>query len=40
MSIGFVGLFQPTPPPTIEEVLASIVVAFTVDTVLYGLEWR
>ncbi len=39
------GLFQLTPPPIIEEVLASIVVAsivvaFTVDTVLYGLEWR
>jgi hypothetical protein len=36
------GLFQLTPPPIIEEVLASIAEAFTVVaiTVVYVLEWR
>jgi len=39
---GLLGLFQLTPPPIIEEVLASIAEAFTVVaiTVVYVLEWR
>jgi hypothetical protein len=36
------GLFQLTPPPIIEEVLASIAEAFTgvAFTAVYAPEWR
>jgi len=39
---GLLGLFQLTPPPIIEEVLASIVEAFTgvAITGAYAQEWR
>ena len=39
---GLLELFQLTPPPIIEEVLASIAEAFTgvVITGAYALEWR
>jgi hypothetical protein len=39
---GLLGLFQLTPPPIIEEVLASIAEAFTgvAITGAYAREWR